>query len=222
MSGFSHRTVTGDDKVRIANVLCTLRKMLTARGYNVSEFEWPSAAIVDRLADYEKLNMVIYHSTTAAQARPPVMVFYVGEMSAGKQTVFELQRRMDEEGITHAILILRGKLTPQGAQELNELTRVRTESERRQVQRKRVEKFHESELQVDITEHELVPPHTALSNAEKKQIMQKYHCTEEDQFPALLLHDPIARYYGWTRGQLVRIERPSETAGTVFFYRIVN
>jgi DNA-directed RNA polymerase I, II, and III subunit RPABC1 len=218
MTTLAHRTVTQDDRVRLTNVLRTLRQMLAQRGYNIDEFEWPSAEDVNTLADYERLNMVFYHS----QARPPLMVFYVGELSAGKQSVMDLERRMSEETIGHAIVILRGKLTPQGSEQLNELTRVRTESERRTVQRKRVEKFYEAELQVDITEHELVPRHTALNNDEKKRIMKQYYCGEDEQFPALLLNDPITRYYGWTRGQMVRIERPSETAGTTVFYRIVT
>lgn len=138
-----------------------------------------------------------------------IFVFLRDEDNIGVGPIREILNKMMTEKITRAILIVRAGITPYAKQVLQGLQ-----------PRFFIEQFTESELLVNITQHVLVPKHVLLTDEQKVTLLKKYKL-KPNQLPRIQLVDPIARYYGLTRGQVVKIIRPSETAGKYVTYRIV-
>ena len=124
-------------------------------------------------------------------------------------SVQEYAQRMKEEKVSRAIIVVQQHMTPFARQSLLETERSKYH----------MEQFHEQELLVNITEHVLVPQHQLLSDDEKKALLERYK-VKDGQLPRIQVHDPVARYYGLKRGMVVRIIRPSETAGRYCTYRV--
>ncbi|KAJ1834765.1 DNA-directed RNA polymerases II 24 kDa polypeptide (RNA polymerase II subunit 5) [Coemansia sp. RSA 2711] len=136
-----------------------------------------------------------------------MFVFFPDQKSIGVAIVREYIEKMTKEGVFNAIIVYGGTFASAA------------EKARTAVPKIRIEKFNESDLLVNITEHELVPQHRVLTNEQKQEILQRYRL-KETQLPRIDINDPIAKYYGMARGQVVQIIRPSETAGRYVTYRM--
>jgi len=68
--------------------------------------------------------------------------------------------------------------------------------------------------------HVLVPEHTILSEHECQELFKKYSI-RPDQLPKILHTDPAVVAIGAKPGQIVKIERKSQTAKQAIAYRLV-
>lgn len=138
-----------------------------------------------------------------------MFVFFPDEPKIGIKTVKNYCQRMQEENINRAIIVVQQGMTPSAKQALIDMA-----------PKYILEQFLESELLINITDHELVPTHIILSIEEKNELLGRYKL-KESQLMRIQASDPVARYFGLKRGQVVKIIRPSETAGRYISYRLV-
>jgi DNA-directed RNA polymerase subunit H (RpoH/RPB5) len=83
-----------------------------------------------------------------------------------------------------------------------------------------VQMFLLKDLQFNIMEHELVPPHEPIRDeAQIAAVMRRYRLKSRFQLPLILSTDPVARHLALKHGELVRILRPSPSSGTYVMYR---
>lgn len=137
-----------------------------------------------------------------------IFVFFPEEVKVGVKTIKTLAERMRNEGVRRAVMVVQQNMTPFAKQCLNEMQ-----------PKYLIELFQEAELLVNITKHVLVPEHRILTAEEKRTLLDRYK-VKETQLPRIQYSDPVARYYGMSRGQVVRIVRASETAGRYVTYRL--
>jgi len=112
------------------------------------------------------------------------------------------------EGKSSGIIVVLANLTPQAKQKLIELNI-----------KKPIQCFNINELMINVTEHADVPKHILIDEKEKKSLLEKYRI-KESQLPKILINDPVAKFYGLRKGDVVKIIRNSENAGKYVTYRV--
>ena len=72
----------------------------------------------------------------------------------------------------------------------------------------------------NIFEHSLVPKHTVLGNEEVANLLKKFNITV-NQLPKISTKDAAVKLLDAKHGDVIKIIRKSDTAGTSEFYRVV-
>ncbi|KAF8624529.1 hypothetical protein AX15_005839 [Amanita polypyramis BW_CC] len=202
----------GDESARLWRVNRTIHELVRDRGYLVSDEEinmdlqrfresYGSGGIVDR----GKMN---FYTSSPNDPSNQLFVYFSEERSVGVKTMRKMLSIIEQRAIQRGVIVFAGNMTPSARKVIVAMSN-----------KYRLEEFSESDLLVNITHHTLVPRHEVLTQEEKKSLLEKYRL-KETQLPRIQLADPVARYYGLRRGQVVKITRPSETSGRYASYRI--
>jgi len=194
-------------------VRSTLSKMLTKRGYLMPE-GYGTSSFEDFKTQCERDDPLregrqAFIANLEANEEVKILVQFVDtEKKVGITEIRECIENMNQAQVTHTIVVSQLPWSAFATQTANGLPQFKFES------------FLVKQLLVDITEHELVPEHIVLTPEEKGELLRRYHL-KDTQLPRMKSDDPIAKYFGLARGQVVKIVRASETAGRYVTYRIV-
>lgn len=199
-----------DNATRLFRVRKTCLEMLLDRGYLVGEEDLHESrdTFISKFSEEPKRDDLTLLSQKQEDPTDQIFVFYPNEDKVGVKTIKTFAERMKAEGVARALMVVQANLTPFAKQCLTEMQ-----------PKYNIEVFQELELMINITKHVLVPEHRLLTPQQKKELLDRY-TVKEAQLPRIQHSDPVARYYGMNRGEVVRIVRPSETAGRYVTYRL--
>ena len=202
-----------EDLSRLYKVKKTINEMMEDRGYDKNpDSNMTRDEFIQKLSQQLKLNG-IFSKTDPDNPESSIRTYfeYIPDLKLNMNTISQfVSMMMSIPKISSGIIIIAGKLTQQAKQRIEEInTQIR------------VEVFTEGELVVNITKHELVPKHILLNPEEKSELLKRYNI-KQSQLPKIYVTDPVAKYHGLKRGDVVKIVRVSETAGKYITYRIAR
>lgn len=183
----------------------TIHEMLKDRKKNVPEENFMSyedfeAWIGDADTDPASARKEMFFNISGAEGEQNGGIAVFWKESLGTSDVQEIDETLKSLGIKHAIAIHNNKVTPYAAYALRSL----------RVQKVIIEVFTESELQYNVTKHEYVPKHIICSSKTKEEILTSYS-VDTSKIVKISCEDPVIRYLGAVKGQLIKIVRPSDS-----------
>ena len=120
-----------------------------------------------------------------------VIIFFNECPSFDTKSMKEIFSFMTDTNIKHSIVIYKDKVTPATKSTLDQLDDMK------------IELFAEEDLQFNITKHRLQPNFEKLKDDEALEFKKKFGI----KFGTLRIDRPIARFYDYTRGDVIRITR---------------
>lgn len=203
-------------------------KMLHDRGFDVSNEQGIFNLTVEQFRDfyteYWKANH--YDSFTLSLGGPytkndkglePIYVYYLYTLkdtnSVSNKQILKAIDDVRRAGFTHIIFISEQPLSHESA----EIVRKKNEL--------RCEHFVYQDLSHNKPEYFLTPKHIVLSKSEKEKLLSGPIKMEE--LPEMCYDDPMARYYGMSVGDVVKIERRNLVVdtlveNTISYRRVTN
>jgi DNA-directed RNA polymerase I, II, and III subunit RPABC1 len=183
------------------NAILTIKDMLRQRGYSIDpDYEYPDCDGKDA----EDTRIVAIRVNDDGEEEEivafmtPVVKLNVGVFKEYISVLHTLE-------IDRGIIIYTDSITPIAKQLIDgcEVT---------------IETFNINELQYNITQHVLVPKHERMCTDDAVMFKKKYG----NKVQSIMKTDPISRFYGYSRGDIIKITRSFKSGPLTIGYRIVK
>lgn len=158
---------------------------------------------------YENIEADDDRVTALKEDMSNVCAFMVNVEKFNVNRVQECLGIMKDHDISHAVIVYKDVITPMAKKVVETAPTELT-----------VELYREGEL-FNVTKHKFVPLHEKVDPESADLIKEHYG----SNWPILRKSDPVARFYGFVRGDLIKVTRPLRSTGGVgsdIMYRIVH
>jgi DNA-directed RNA polymerase I, II, and III subunit RPABC1 len=181
-------------EIEIPRIVKKTRALLALRGFGTHE-----------LLEYED-RYVMHPQGTKGDVTIKYVIWILKEdRVVGIAITRDLFKEMEETEAQRGILVGGNRFTP---------------AAKKYAKSSRIELVEGNYASFDLFEHDLVPTHIIAEKSEVDLVLKHYKI-KKTQLPRIYLSDPAARVLGARPGEVIRIERVSETAGRTFYYRLV-
>ena len=171
-------------------------EMFCDRGFNLT------TSIHNRIAFTNALNNDKIEEMATRGTTQYMVVWFSHKVTI--QVITALKTLREERSLSKIVIIADMAVTPKALKTI-------------EVEKDIFELLSFKETQYNPTKHELVPNHRALSKTEKEEVLKDYD-TNLENFPKILVTDPICRWYAWKPRTLVEITRQGQSIS----YRLVE
>ena len=186
-------------------ILTNVVKMLTYRGWINRDIE---AEVIQKLV--EKYSDTLVYSVDL-NSGDKYMIKFTGQKVTTVNNVYGLKDFLHTNK-NHSNIVIAKSINDRVLNQIN-------------MQYHKTEVFTEDELMIDLSSSVYFPKHEKVIDAESEddlnRFIEMYNLSSRKKLPMMLRNDPGARYLNLKRGDIVRVLRPSETAGIVPFYRVI-
>uniref|UniRef100_A0ACD6A162 Uncharacterized protein n=1 Tax=Avena sativa TaxID=4498 RepID=A0ACD6A162_AVESA len=204
---------SGVESQRLFLARRTALEMLRDRGYCVPEAELARTlpefrAWWSEMPEIERLERLSFSTTLASDPSNKAQIVFCPPEPVKIAAIREVYGRIKEKNLSCLILILQGKITSRARESIKEIFKFK------------VDVFQITELLVNMTNHVLKPKHEVLTAEEKTKLLKEYNVVDS-QLPRMLETDAVARYYGLSKGTVVKFTYDNELTVDHVSYRCI-
>ncbi len=181
--------------VEIPDIVIRTRNLLTLRGFQVNDlFEFEN-----------RYEMYPTKTTKEGMVVKTICRIFKESKVVGISVIRDIHMKMEEEEAQMGMIVGGTRFTPAAKKFARKI---------------RVELVEGGYSSYDLFGHQLVPRHIVAAT-EEVDLVLKHYGIELRKLPRILRDDPAVRILGAKAGQVIRIQRDSPTAGTIYYYRLV-